>query len=547
MNGACQNCVTEPEWEEEDVQSDNMRMGALISSCVALGVDLECLTDRERGLIQEVFPVEVDVPELRAKILKGEDPLGDMFCALRSSAERRAEGQTFTPHEIVEQMVSWAANKAVPVRVVDPGTGSGRFIIRALKKFPSAKGIAIDTDPVALLIARANAHVCGLSQRIDFRLCDYREALIEKINGVTLYVGNPPYVRHHDIASRWKEWYAVTAKSLNLPSSKLAGLHAHFFLKTAKNMCPGDIGAFITSAEWLDVNYGSSLRKLLVKNLSLDELHVFDPVSLPFANAQVTGVVVYFSSDVEGKAVLVNRVKLPSDLGNVHKAVRVDRATMETSARWSTVGRERKKYPRGYVELGEYFRVRRGTVTGANKIWIARRGDVDLPDSVLFPSVTKARELFAAGESLTSDLELKCVVDIPFDYQSLDDDSVARIERYIAYAQSLGVDRGYIARHRRAWWSVGLAKAAPILATYMARRPPRFVRNCVGARHVNVVHGLYPRFDCTDRDLKLLVEYLNNNVQLSDGRTYAGGLTKFEPKEMERLMVPSFDLLREGC
>ena len=130
---------------------------------------------------------------------------------------------------------------------------------------------------------------------------------------------------------------------------------------------------------------------------------------------------------------------------------------------------------------------------------------------------------------------------------SLDDDSVARIERYIAYAQSLGVDRGYIARHRRAWWSVGLAKAAPILATYMARRPPRFVRNCVGARHVNVVHGLYPRFDCTDRDLKLLVEYLNNNVQLSDGRTYAGGLTKFEPKEMERLMVPSFDLLREGC
>lgn len=546
MNGACQNCVTEPEWEEEDVQSDNMRMGTLISSCVALGVDLECLTDQERSLIQEVFPVEVDVPDLRAQILKGEDPLGDMFCALRSSTERRAEGQTFTPHEIVEQMVSWAANKVVPVRVVDPGTGSGRFIIRALKKFPSAKGIAIDTDPVALLIARANAHVCGLSQRIDFRLCDYREALIEKINGVTLYIGNPPYVRHHNITSRWKEWYAVTAKSLNLPSSKLAGLHAHFFLKTAENMCPGDIGAFITSAEWLDVNYGSSLRKLLVKHLSLDELHVFDPVSLPFANAQVTGVVVYFSSDVGGKAVLVNRVKLPSDLGNVRKAVRVDHLTMETSARWSSVGRERKKYPRGYVELGEYFRVRRGTVTGANKIWIARRGDVDLPDSVLFPSVTKARELFAAGESLTSDFELKCVVDIPFDYQSLDDDSVARIERYIAYAQSLGVDRGYIACHRRAWWSVGLAEAAPILATYMARRPPRFVRNCVGARHVNVVHGLYPRADCVDRDLKLLVEYLNNNVQLSDGRTYAGGLTKFEPKEMERLMVPSFDMLREG-
>ena len=49
-----------------------------------------------------------------------------------------------------------------------------------------------------------------------------------------------------------------------------------------------------------------------------------------------------------------------------------------------------------------------------------------------------------------------------------------------------------------------------------------------------------------DYDLDLLLQFLNGNVELSDGRTYAGGLTKFEPKEMERLMVPSFDILEEG-
>jgi adenine-specific DNA-methyltransferase len=27
-------------------------------------------------------------------------------------------------------------------------------------------------------------------------------------------------------------------------------------------------------------------------------------------------------------------------------------------------------------------------------------------------------------------------------------------------------------------------------------------------------------------------------VRLDEGRTYAGGLTKFEPREMERLLVP---------
>ena len=185
-------------------------------------------------------------------------------------------------------------------------------------------------------------------------------------------------------------------------------------------------------------------------------------------------------------------------------------------------------------------------MTGANKVWVVRRGDVDLPESVLVPSVTKARELFEAGETLVSNLHLKCIVDIPLNYQLLDNDSVVRIEQYIAYAQSIGADRGYVARHRRAWWSVGLGEPAPILATYMARRPPRFVKNCVRAGHINVVHGLYPRGKYSDQDVDLLVQYLNRNVELVDGRTYAGCLTKFEPKEMERLMVPSFDLLREG-
>lgn len=528
------------------MQGDNMGISVLVSSCVALGLDLERLTDRERELVRETPPAEVDASQLRKVILEGGDPLGDMFSALRPSAERRLEGQTFTPFEIVESMVAWAAKKAVPSRVVDPGTGSGRFIIRALREFPRAEGIAIDTDPIALLIARANSCVWGLEDRIDFRLCDYRETSIEKIDGVTLYIGNPPYVRHHNITADWKEWYAATAKELDLPTSKLAGLHAHFFLATAKHMRPGDIGAYITSSEWLDVNYGASLRRLLLSRLSLKELHVFDPASLPFANAQVTGVIVCFSCDLEVDTVVISRVKALSDLGNPDRVLRVGRTDMQNSSRWSLVGLVRKKYPQGYLELGEYFRVRRGAVTGANKVWVVRRGDVDLPESVLVPSVTKARELFEAGETLVSNLHLKCIVDIPLNYQSLDNDSVVRIEQYIAYAQSIGADRGYVARHRHAWWSVGLGEPAPILATYMARRPPRFVKNCVHARHINVVHGLYPRGKFSDQDVDLLLQYLNRNVELVDGRTYAGGLTKFEPKEMERLMVPSFDLLREG-
>ena len=73
----------------------------------------------------------------------------------------------------------------------------------------------------------------------------------------------------------------------------------------------------------------------------------------------------------------------------------------------------------------------------------------------------------------------------------------------------------------------------------MARRPPAFVINKADARHINIAHGLYPREQLTETVKKALVAYLQVNISQRSGRTYAGGLTKFEPREMERLIVPS--------
>jgi hypothetical protein len=118
------------------------------------------------------------------------------------------------------------------------------------------------------------------------------------------------------------------------------------------------------------------------------------------------------------------------------------------------------------------------------------------------------------------------------------------VDRFIRAARKAGVDQGYIAAHRRAWWSVGLAAPAPILATYMARRPPAFVINAARARHINIAHGLYPRQDLDRHTLARLAGALRTGTVLGQGRVYAGGLTKFEPREMERLMVPDLGTLR---
>jgi hypothetical protein len=79
----------------------------------------------------------------------------------------------------------------------------------------------------------------------------------------------------------------------------------------------------------------------------------------------------------------------------------------------------------------------------------------------------------------------------------------------------------------------------------MARRAPAFVRNLAAARHINIAHGLYPRDPMPSRTLDKLVHFLSSGVSLNEGRMYAGGLTKFEPREMERILVPGPELLNE--
>ncbi len=80
----------------------------------------------------------------------------------------------------------------------------------------------------------------------------------------------------------------------------------------------------------------------------------------------------------------------------------------------------------------------------------------------------------------------------------------------------------------------------------MARRPPIFVRNLADARHINIAHRLYPREPLKESVLRTLANFLSQSVTVAQGRTYAGGLIKFEPREMERLMVPQPELLANG-
>ncbi|MDX1887876.1 Eco57I restriction-modification methylase domain-containing protein [Mycolicibacterium sp. 120270] len=517
--------------------------------CADLGAStVGQLSDAEHALVShgKVNSTADGLRGWRQAIRQGGDPLGDTYCRLRSPVERRPLGQTYTPAPIIAAMTTWAAAHGTPARIVDPGAGSGRYLLAAAKRFPKATVVAAEIDPVAALMLRANLAVHGLGDRAQVRVGDYRALSLQDIDEPTLFIGNPPYVRHHQIDAEWKQWLLDTARARGFKASALAGLHVHFFLATAQLARRGDYGAFITGSEWMDVNYGSLVRQLLLNGLGGESIHVLDPDAAPFADAQTTGAITCFKVGSGSTSMKLRRVEKVSDLGDLSKGRKVSRARLAESSRWSVLTRVTPKLPTGFVELGELCRVHRGAVTGANAVWVQRRGGIELPEAVLFPSVTKAHELFSAGARLASPNDLKVVIDLPVDLDAFDTPARKQIDRFLRVAKQNKVNEGYIAATRKAWWSVGLRDAAPLLATYMARRPPTFVRNDAAARHINIAHGLYPRQELTSTVLDNLGQYLRGAVSLTEGRTYAGGLTKFEPKEMERIAVPNIDMLSAG-
>jgi SAM-dependent methyltransferase len=507
--------------------------GALIGKNVRLLAAERCLVPRPMNLSAQ------KLQRIRAQIRAGEDPLGELFSSLRSPKARRSQGATYTPRTIVDAMIAWAALESPPSqRVVDPGCGSGRFLIAAAKAFPKAELIAIDTDPLATLMTRANAAVLGFSKRLAIEACDYRALALPAIDGPTLFIGNPPYVRHHDISSKWKAWFGDATRRLGFTASALAGLHVHFFVKTRQLVRPGDYGAFITAAEWLDVNYGSVLRKMLADGLGGTALHVIDPKALPFAGTFSTGAITCFRVGRRPDHLTIRSVDSLAKLAPLSAGRGVEWSHLEASSRWSMLVRHGPRATAGQIELGELFRVHRGQVTGCNAAWIAGDEASRLPARFLFPTVTRARELIAAGDVLDRPTRLRKLVDLPVDLDELTAREREAVDEFLAWARRMKADKSYVATHRRAWWSVGLRTPAPILCTYMARRAPAFVRNHAAARHLNIAHGLYPLQPLSDATLDAIARHLRETVCMSSGRVYAGGLVKFEPGEVSRLHIP---------
>jgi hypothetical protein len=471
--------------------------------------------------IQDFFP----------QILRGGDPLGEFFSKSVSPGDRRANGATFTPSWLIDLQLDQIAAKGVPSRVVDAGAGTGRYALRAARLWPRATVIAVERDPILAEAIRINARAMGV--KIEVLCADYLSLGLPPIDGITAFIGNPPYVRHHDISPRDKAWYSREMAQLRLPHSQLAGLHVYFYLKSYLLSKPGDVGCFVSAAEWMETNYGESMRSLfcLIGGESLIRAH---PGERIFRDALTTSVIVTWSIGAKDNVTV-------SDLAMrvVKPHFSVAREELLGRSKWPGYGRAFSAQLEGQSVLGDFFRISRGQVTGHNEIWIASKQTERLiPERYLFPCVTDAMEIISANGVLRDKSRFRRVIDLPVNLSELSTAERKNVDSFLEVATMAGAAESYIAKHRKPWWRVGLKSPSPIVMSYMGRRPPSFARNACNARIINIAHSLTPLRVMNIAVQERLVAWLNENVRVTDGRTYGGGMVKFEPGDAMDIPLP---------
>jgi cyclopropane fatty-acyl-phospholipid synthase-like methyltransferase len=91
-----------------------------------------------------------------------------------------------TPPEVVDKMLELAGVKKGDV-VYDLGSGDGRIVIRAAKKY-GVKAVGVEMDNWLLAKARKDAQAVGVSHLVKFRAEDALKADISAATVVTLYM-----------------------------------------------------------------------------------------------------------------------------------------------------------------------------------------------------------------------------------------------------------------------------------------------------------------------------------------------------------------------
>lgn len=476
--------------------------------------------------------------------------------ALKTASARNKLGQFATPPELALSIASYVrslTDKDPALRFLDPAVGTGSFFSALFQTMPQkiAAATGIEIDP----FFAATAKELWAANGLDVLQGDFtRQPLPSR--RFNLILTNPPYVRHHHLTAEEKDRLKeCLAHSLYMPISGLAGLYCYFLLLAHDWMEENGLAVWLIPSEFMDVNYGATLRRYLTERVTLLHVHRFCPTDKQFADALVTSAVVVFRKS-QPTAHHSARFSFGGSIEQPESEAAIPLETLKLSRKWTHFPARTVTSTSNDLTLGDLFSIKRGLATGANSFFILTEEQVrenQIPRAFLKPILPGPRHL--ARDIV--DVLPSGAPDVSPHLSLLDCDEPEervhsqwpRFHEYLEQGKTQKIDSAYITSRRVPWYSQEQRPPAPFLCTYMGRfrngkHPFRFIWNRSQATAHNVYLMLYPKGrlravlsrhpELESRVFEAL-QGITPAQFVSEGRVYGGGLHKVEPRELAQI------------
>ena len=489
--------------------------------------------------------------------------LQDKLDAEKNPSERNRMGQFATPFALSIDIIRYAKAEfgdRKNIKFIDPAFGTGSFYSAMLAVFPEEcidKAVGYEID----LHYGVPATRLWFGTGLELYLEDFTQATIpsesQKFN---LLICNPPYVRHHHLDhSDKRRLKARVRESCGIEIGGLAGFYCYYLALSHSWMDDGGLAGWLLPSEFMDVNYGIAIKQYLLDRVTLLHIHHFDPNDVQFSDALVSSAVVWFR---KGPAPLDQRVRLTygGTLKHPQKTRMTTVGELRHEPKWTQISVRKQRKASNVPVLSDFFNIKRGLATGNNKYFILTDEEIarrELPFEAFRPILPSPRYL--TQDEVAADKNGNPVVERRLFLLdcSLHEEEITtkypELWQYLQEGESKGVTESYICRHRKVWYAQENRPPTPYLCTYLGRqknrngRPFRFILNNSKATATNVYLMMYPKCQLTDlvdepemkRQVWRILNEINPDSILAEGRVYGGGLNKLEPRELGNVAAPS--------
>lgn len=495
---------------------------------------------------------EIDIENKRKLLQKTLD-------SLKTQKERNVLGQFSTPYRLANDILIKTKQflpKKEAIKFLDPAIGTGVFFSALINNFQENKlertvGFEIDSHygtPSKELWKSKN-----LEYNIDdFSIKKFPSNEKDKFN---LIICNPPYVRHHHINGQKQFLKERAFKAITQNISSLAGLYCYFIAIAHKWMTPNGIGVWLIPSEFMDVNYGKTLKKYFTSKVTLIQVHRFDPNDLQFEDALVTSSVLIIKNSPPPKNHKV-QFTFGADLNKPQLSKKYSIDELKSENKWTRFPFHEVRSKKSYSKLKDFFKIKRGIATGDNSFFILSKEDAihkNIPFQFLRPILPSPRhistEIINSDENGNPEIDKKLfVLDCNLPIEVIEE-KYPSLFKYLEEGISRKVTERYICRNRKIWYSQENREVTDFYFTYIGRSSNgqnsfRFILNNSESIVNNSYLMLYPNDELkaiikdNEKMKKDLLTVLNEMTQhkfVEQGRVYGGGMRKFEPKELSNV------------